>query len=193
MGGPTASFCGGREDDVDGSKTAALEQRAYNNGLIYVNAGVATADDIRNNFTHMGMNDRETVALIAGGHTFGRCHTGRSGFDGAWSQTPSTWSNHYITNLLEKTWVEHTLSNGNKQFKPSDGTMASDGTELMMLVADVALLSDASYKQILEDYKANPAKFKEDFGLAWTKLMNGGRLDACARRFTPPPTPPPTP
>lgn len=103
MGFRTFGFGGGREDvwepDEDvywGSETKWLDndQRkldpgeidnplaAIQMGLIYVNPEgpdgnpdpVAAAKDIRNTFARMGMNDEETVALIAGGHTFGKTH-----------------------------------------------------------------------------------------------------------------------
>ena len=103
MGFKTFGFAGGREDvwqaDEDiywGSETKWLENderkldkeevanplAAIQMGLIYVNPegpnGVpdplAAATDIRNTFARMAMNDEETVALIAGGHTFGKTH-----------------------------------------------------------------------------------------------------------------------
>jgi catalase-peroxidase len=103
MGFKTFGFAGGRQDvwepeeDVYwGSETKWLDndQRdldlsetdnplaAIQMGLIYVNPEgpggnpdpLAAAVDIRNTFARMGMNDEETVALIAGGHTFGKCH-----------------------------------------------------------------------------------------------------------------------
>ena len=103
MGFRTFGFAGGREDvwepeeDVDwGSETEWLanDERdldpgkmdsalaAIQMGLIYVNPEgpggkpdpIAAAKDIRNSFARMAMNDEETVALIAGGHTFGKCH-----------------------------------------------------------------------------------------------------------------------
>ncbi|MBN1585908.1 MAG: catalase/peroxidase HPI [Candidatus Omnitrophica bacterium] len=101
MGFKTLGFAGGREDDWEpdlvywGPETEMLgderhmEGRKLDNpmgatqmGLIYVNPEgpngnpdpVAAAKDIRETFARMGMNDEETVALIAGGHTFGKTH-----------------------------------------------------------------------------------------------------------------------
>ena len=102
MGFKTFGFGGGREDvwepDQDvywGAETTWLADKRYTGdrdlenplaavqmGLIYVNPEgpngkpdpVAAARDIRETFARMAMNDEETVALIAGGHTFGKTH-----------------------------------------------------------------------------------------------------------------------
>ena len=102
MGLKTFGFAGGREDvwepeeDVYwGSESEWLGDKRYSGdrelenplaavqmGLIYVNPEgpngnpdpVASGRDVRETFARMAMNDEETVALIAGGHTFGKCH-----------------------------------------------------------------------------------------------------------------------
>ncbi len=102
MGLKTFGFGGGREDiwepEMDvywGSETTWLQDKRYSGerdlenplaavqmGLIYVNPEgpngnpdpLAAARDIRETFGRMAMNDEETVALIAGGHTFGKTH-----------------------------------------------------------------------------------------------------------------------
>jgi catalase-peroxidase len=102
MGVKTFGFAGGREDvwepeeDVYwGSESEWLGDKRYSGdrelenplaavqmGLIYVNPEgpngnpdpVASGRDVRETFARMAMNDEETVALIAGGHTFGKCH-----------------------------------------------------------------------------------------------------------------------
>ncbi len=102
MGFKTFGFAGGRadiwepEEDIywgperkwldnqryTGDRNLANPLAAVQMGLIYVNPEgpngnpdpVAAARDIRETFARMAMNDEETVALIAGGHTFGKCH-----------------------------------------------------------------------------------------------------------------------
>jgi catalase (peroxidase I) len=52
-------------------------------------------DHLRVIFNRMGFNDQEIVAL-SGAHALGRCHTDRSGFDGPWQFSPTTFSNEYF-------------------------------------------------------------------------------------------------
>lgn len=102
MGFPTIGFAGGREDVWEpeenvywGAEKKMLDDKRYSKerelenplaavqmGLIYVNPEgpngnpdpLLAAKDIRETFGRMGMNDEETVALIAGGHSFGKTH-----------------------------------------------------------------------------------------------------------------------
>ncbi|MER9744209.1 MULTISPECIES: catalase/peroxidase HPI [unclassified Mesorhizobium] len=148
MGFKTFGFAGGRADvwepeqDVDwGSETKWLDDKRYSGdrelhghlgavqmGLIYVNPEgpngkpdpLASARDIRETFGRMAMNDEETVALIAGGHTFGKTHgAGDATLVGAepegagieaqglgWSSKHATGiAGDAITSGLEVTWT----------------------------------------------------------------------------------------
>ncbi|UAM96690.1 catalase/peroxidase HPI [Polaribacter litorisediminis] len=139
MGFKTCGFAGGRQDVWEpeqdiywGSETEWLgndaryedgnlesDLGAVHMGLIYVNPEgpngrpdpVASAKDIRETFGRMAMNDEETVALIAGGHTFGKAHGAASPNEfvgkepaGAPIEEMSTgWKNRYKSGVLDDT------------------------------------------------------------------------------------------
>ncbi|WP_102158269.1 catalase/peroxidase HPI [Zhihengliuella halotolerans] len=150
MGLKTFGFGGGRvdvwESDEDiywGPEKVWLDDERYTGdrdleaplaavqmGLIYVNPEgpngnpdpIASGHDIRETFTRMGMTDEETVALIAGGHTFGKTHGAHP--DDKMGPDPETaplenqgigWKNEYgtghgddsLTSGLEVTWTYH--------------------------------------------------------------------------------------
>jgi catalase-peroxidase len=149
MGFETIGFAGGREDVWEpasnvywGSESKWLDDNRYSKdrelekplaavqmGLIYVNPEgpngkpdpVAAAIDIRETFGRMGMNDEETVALIAGGHTVGKTHGAAkddhlgAGPEGAdFEEQGLGWKSNYasgkgkdaITSGLEVIWTE---------------------------------------------------------------------------------------
>ena len=149
MGFKTFGFAGGREDVWEpeqdiywGSETDWLGDKRYTGdrelenplgavqmGLIYVNPEgpggnpdpLAAAHDIRETFGRMAMNDEETVALIAGGHSFGKTHgaadpdkyVGREPAAASIEEQGLGWKNKYgsgnagdtITSGLEGTWT----------------------------------------------------------------------------------------
>ncbi len=241
----TVGFGGGREDvwepqeDVYwGSETEWLGDKRYEGdrelenplgavqmGLIYVNPEgpngkpdpLASAHDIRETFGRMAMNDEETVALIAGGHSFGKTHgaadpamyvsrepaaagieeqglgwknsfvsghgvhTITSGLEGAWTTTPTKWSNNYFDNLFGFEWELTKSPAGAFQWKPKDdggaGTVpdAHDPSKShapFMLTTDLALRVDPAYEKVSRRFHENPEEFADAFARAWFKLTH---------------------
>jgi len=160
MGLPTFGFGGGRvdawepDDDVFwGPETTWLGNERYHGdrqlekplaavqmGLIYVNPEgpdgnpdpLASARDIRETFKRMAMNDEETVALIAGGHTFGKTHGaapdshhGPSPEDADLAEQGLGWANSFgtgkgddtISSGLEVTWTYNPTRWDNEYFQ----------------------------------------------------------------------------
>ena len=245
MGFKTFGFGGGREDvwepDEDifwGPEGKWLADERYQAerqldnplaavqmGLIYVNPEgpngkpdpLAAAVDIRETFARMAMNDEETVALIAGGHTFGKTHgaadpskyvgaepegaaieeqglgwsntygTGSgddtigSGLEGAWTTTPTKWSNNFLENLFGYEWELTKSPAGAFQWKPKDGAGAGTVPDPQdpskrhaptMLTTDLALRMDPIYGPISKRFYDNPPEFAEAFAKAWYKLTH---------------------
>lgn len=244
MGLKTFGFGGGRadvwqpeEDIYWGTETEWLGDKRYEGdrelenplaavqmGLIYVNPEgpngnpdpLAAARDIRETFGRMAMNDYETVALIAGGHTFGKTHgagdtaqvgrepaaapieamsmgwmsthgTGKgedtitSGLEGAWTSTPTKWSNNYFENLFGYDWELTKSPAGAHQWRPKGG--AGEGLipdahnpnvkhAPFMLTTDLSLRMDPAYEKISRHFYENPEEFADAFARAWYKLMH---------------------
>lgn len=245
MGFQTFGFAGGREDVWEpeddiywGSEGEWLgnEERhaggtlesplgASHMGLIYVNPEgpngnpdpKEAAHHIRETFGRMAMNDEETVALIAGGHSFGKTHgaadpgdyvgvepagseiedmglgwkntfgsgnaghTITSGLEGAWTTTPTKWSNNFFENLFGFEWELTKSPAGAHQFKPKDGAGAgtvpdahdpSKSHAPFMLTTDLALRVDPAYEKISRRFLENPDQFADAFARAWYKLTH---------------------
>jgi catalase-peroxidase len=245
MGFKTFGFAGGRADVWEpqeevywGSETKWLGDERYKGdreleaplgavqmGLIYVNPEgpngkpdpVAAARDIRETFGRMAMNDEETVALIAGGHSFGKTHgaadpskyvaaepaaagieeqslgwkntygnghgihTITSGLEGAWTTTPTKWSNNFFENLFGFDWELTKSPGGANQWKPKNGGGAGSVPDAhdkslrhapTMLTTDLALKSDPIYEKISRNFLENPDKFADAFARAWYKLTH---------------------
>ncbi len=245
MGFKTFGFSGGRADvwepDEDvywGPEKEWLGDKRYTGdrelenplaavqmGLIYVNPEgpngnpdpIASARDIRETFARMAMNDEETVALIAGGHTFGKTHgaadpnmyvgkepagagieeqglgwkntfgsgngvnTITSGLEGAWTTTPTQWSNNYFENLFGYEWELTKSPAGAHQWKPKAGAGADTVPDAhdpakrhapTMLTTDIALRVDPAYEKVSRNFYENPDQFADAFARAWFKLTH---------------------
>ncbi len=245
MGFKTYGFGGGRvdqwepEEDVYwGPESGWLDDERYTGdrelenplgavqmGLIYVNPQgpngnpdpLKSAHDIRETFGRMAMNDYETVALIAGGHTFGKTHgaadadqyvgvepagasiqemstgwknnygsgkgehTITSGLEGAWTTTPTQWSNNYFENLFGYDWELTKGPGGAFQWTPKNGAGVDSVPDAhnpekkhapMMLTSDIALKMDPIYEPISRHFFENPEEFADAFAKAWFKLTH---------------------
>jgi len=156
MGGPQIPWKPGRKDVVDNRTTPP------NGRLPDADKG---SNHIRDIFYRMGFNDQDIVALI-GAHVVGRMHKDRSGFDGPWTNSPTTFSNDFFVQLKERKWTKKKW-NGPEQYTDESG-------QLTMLPADIALLTDPKFKKYVDLYADNEDKFFEDFSKAFSKLLELG-------------------
>nr|AIP90109.1 ascorbate peroxidase [Musa AB Group] len=137
-GGPTVPFAPGRKD----SSVCPEEGR-----LPDANQGVSHLRDV---FYRMGLSDKDIVAL-SGGHTLGRAHRERSGFQGAWTKDPLKFDNSYFAELVK----------GEKE-------------GLLQLPTDKVLLDDPVLRDYVVLYATDEDKFFEDYAESHKKLSELG-------------------
>lgn len=171
MGGPDITFKPGRTDYVDDSK---LPPRGR------LPDGAQGSDHIRFIFYRMGFSDQEIVAL-SGAHNLGRCHTDRSGFEGAWVNNPTRFSNQYFKLMKSLDWKKKILPNGVEQFFHRDEDLDE---ELMMLPTDIALLKDSAFEPWVSKYANDKEAFFADFSKVFAKLIELGITRDAEGRIT---------
>ena len=118
-------------------------------------------------------------------------NTFTSGFEGPWTTQPTQWTNQYFTNLLAFDWRLEKSPAGNLQFHPYQIGTGKPGPPIMMLVADVAFISDPEYKKLVEEYAADASALERDFAAAWYRLttQDMGPASRCTGPAVPPAQP----
>ncbi|KAL4569048.1 hypothetical protein LXL04_024675 [Taraxacum kok-saghyz] len=143
-GGPTIEFVPGRKDSNDSTNEGRLPDAKQG------------PPHLRDVFYRMGLSDKDIVAL-SGGHTLGKAHPERSGFDEKpWTKDPLKFDNSYFVELLK----------------------GDDSDGLLKLPTDIALLDDPNFRTYVELYAKDEDVFFKDYAESHKKLSELG--------FTPP-------
>lgn len=95
----------------------------------------------------------------------------RSGFEGAWVNNPTRFSNQYFRLLRSLDWKKKKLPNGVEQFMNYD---EDTETELVMLPSDMALQTDPHFSPWVKKYAEDRALFFRDFAKVFAKLLELG-------------------
>ncbi|OIT38963.1 synaptotagmin-1 [Nicotiana attenuata] len=147
-GGPTIDFVPGRKDSSVSPKEGRLPDAKQ---------GVPHLKDV---FYRMGLSDKDIVAL-SGGHTLGRAHPERSGFDGPWTKEPLKFDNSYFVELLK-----------------------GETEGLLKLPTDIALLDDPEFRQYVELYAKDEDAFFRDYAISHKKLSELGFTPSSGSKAT---------
>ncbi|XP_009138334.1 L-ascorbate peroxidase 3 isoform X2 [Brassica rapa] len=137
-GGPDISFQPGRKD----SNVCPREGRLPDAKKDF--------QHLRDVFYRMGLSDKDIIAL-SGGHTLGRAHPERSGFDGPWTQEPLKFDNSYFVELLK-----------------------GESEGLLKLPSDKTLLEDPEFRRYVELYAKDEDAFFRDYAESHKKLSELG-------------------
>ncbi|GAA0154353.1 hypothetical protein LIER_12357 [Lithospermum erythrorhizon] len=137
-GGPTIDFVPGRKDSMVSPEEGRLPDAKQG------------PPHLREVFYRMGLSDKDIVAL-SGGHTLGRAHRERSGFEGPWTAEPLKFDNSYFVELLK-----------------------GDSEGRLKLPTDKALVEDQEFRKYVELYAKDEEAFFEDYAESHKKLSELG-------------------
>ncbi|XP_068645607.1 L-ascorbate peroxidase 3-like [Aristolochia californica] len=137
-GGPTIDFVPGRKDSLASPREGRLPDAKQG------------AQHLRDIFYRMGLTDKDIVAL-SGGHTLGKAHPDRSGFDGPWTQDPLKFDNSYFVELLK-----------------------GETEGLLQLPTDKVLVEDPVFRPYVELYAKDEDAFFRDYAESHKKLSELG-------------------
>ncbi|XP_062144791.1 L-ascorbate peroxidase 3-like [Alnus glutinosa] len=147
-GGPSIEFVPGRKDSFEADEEGLIPDAKQD------------AQHLRDVFYRMGLTDKDIVAL-SGGHTLGKAHRERSGFESlAWTTTPMKFNNSYFVELMKR-----------------------DSQGLLKLPTDKALVEDPKFRPYVELYAKDEDAFFTDYAASHKRLSELG--------FTPPSWGPP--
>ncbi|KAL6959913.1 L-ascorbate peroxidase 3 [Sarracenia purpurea var. burkii] len=136
-GGPIIDFVPGRKDSIDSPEEGRLPDAKQG------------PSHLREVFHRMGLSDKDIVAL-SGGHTLGRAHPERSGFEGPWTKDPLKFDNSYFMELLK------------------------EESKLLKLPTDKALVEDPKFRHYVEVYAKDEDAFFTDYAASHKKLSELG-------------------
>ncbi|KAL0907913.1 hypothetical protein M5K25_022367 [Dendrobium thyrsiflorum] len=137
-GGPTIDFVPGRRDSAACPKEGRLPDAKKG------------SQHLRDVFYRMGLTDKDIVAL-SGGHTLGKAHSERSGFEGTWTKEPLKFDNSYFVELLK-----------------------GESAGLLKLPTDKVLVEDPAFRPYVELYAKDEEAFFKDYAESHKKLSELG-------------------
>ncbi|MED6211907.1 L-ascorbate peroxidase 3 [Stylosanthes scabra] len=135
-GGPTIQFVPGRKDSLESPPEGRLPDAKQG------------AKHLRDVFYRMGLTDKDIVVL-SGGHTLGKAHKDRSGFEGQWTKNHFKFDNSYFVELM-------------------------DSKDSFKLPTDKVLVEDPEFRKYVQLYKNDEDAFFADYAVSHKKLSELG-------------------